>query len=212
MTEKDAGNSKYAGKFIVLDGPDGCGKSTQLTLLADRIKKTTVPVATYRDPGTTVIGEKIRQILLDTENELMADNSEVMLYTASRAQLWHEKIAPDLANNKCVLLDRWVSSTCAYQGSAGAFGIENVIKISQIALQRVWPDLTIILDIDTQSAKKRLNRELDRMEMKNEQYHKKVRQGFLDLAELVDNVIVINAADTIENVQKAVLKAVEGIL
>jgi dTMP kinase len=212
MNRKENKNSKYAGKFIVLDGPDGCGKSTQLTILSDKIKKNNVSIATYRDPGTTVIGEKIRQILLDTANEKMANNSEVMLYTASRAQLWHEKIKNDLALNKCVLLDRWVSSTCAYQGKAGGFGIENIIKLSNICLERVWPDLTIILDIDTETAKKRIKRALDRMEMKNARYHKKVRQGFLGLAEIVDNIVVIDASDTVENVHSNVLDAVERIL
>ena len=143
---------KFTGKFIVLDGPDGCGKTTQTKLLVEWLKKQGVAVETFREPGGTAIGEKIRQILLNPEHIAMGTETEVMLYMAARVQLWQEKIAPALKENKCVILDRWLSSTCAYQGFAGGFGIDKVIKIAEDCLERPWPDLTIILDVDLETA------------------------------------------------------------
>ena len=110
-------------KFIVLDGPDGCGKSTQAKMLADWISKEGIETLSFRDPGTTVIGEAIRRILLDPVNKEMDARTELSLYMAARAQLWAQKIKPALKKGKCVLLDRWLSSTCAYQGYAGGVGI-----------------------------------------------------------------------------------------
>lgn len=200
-----------AGKFVVLDGPDGCGKSTQVRLLSEWIAEQGVDVVSYRDPGTTLIGEKIREILLDTAHDGMGDNVEVLLYMAARAQLWKEHIGLDLAAGKCVLMDRWVSSTCAYQGWAGGFGIEKVLTIGADALERLWPDVTIVLDVDLQTARGRMQRELDRMEQKGDAYHAKVREGFLMLCKYSDAVTVVDAARTVETVHADVLKFIQGI-
>jgi dTMP kinase len=200
--------SKLQGKFIVLDGPDGCGKSTQAKLLAEWLQKQDVPTVSFRDPGDTDIGEKIRQILLSPEHHAMDTRTELLLYMASRAQLWAERIAPALEENKCVVLDRWLSSTCAYQGCAGGFGMDKVIKIATDCLERVWPDLTIILDVDLQRASQRLNRQLDRMEAKGDGYHKKVREGFLKLAEQQKNFFLIDATGNIETVHKNILQLI----
>ena len=128
--------NKFAGKFIVLDGPDGCGKSTQTKMLAQWLTEQKVEVETFRDPGGTEIGEQIRQILLNPQHVAMDTRTELLLYMAARAQLWAEKIAPALKENKCVVLDRWLSSTCAYQGHAGGFGTEKIIKIATDCLER----------------------------------------------------------------------------
>ena len=109
-------------------------------------------MVSFREPGATAIGEKIRQILLNPEHIAMTTAAEVMLYMAARVQLWNEKIAPAITENKCVVVDRWLSSTCAYQGYAGGFGIDKVIKIAADCLERPWPDLTIILDVDLKTA------------------------------------------------------------
>ena len=204
--------NKLSGKFIVLDGPDGCGKTTQTKLLVDWLKKQGVAVETFREPGGTAIGEKIRQILLNPEHIAMGTETEVMLYMAARVQLWREKTAPALKQNKCVILDRWLSSTCAYQGFASGFGIDKVIKIAEDCLERPWPDLTIILDVDLETAAKRLKKDLDRMEQKGDSYHKKVREGFLKLAKGHKNFVVIDAADDIETVHKQVINIVEKML
>lgn len=202
---------KLQAKFIVLDGPDGCGKSTQASLLVKWLEGESVPTSRFRDPGDTSIGEKIREILLNPEHLAMDTRTEMLLYMASRAQLWAEKIAPALALNHCVILDRWLSSTCAYQGFAGGFGVDKVIKIATDCLERVWPDLTIILDVDLKTAAGRLNRQLDRMEAKGDGYHEKVRQGFLQLAEKHENVLVVDATAGIETVHKKILQLISEV-
>lgn len=202
-------NEMLAGKFLVLDGPDGCGKSTQTRLLSEWIAARGVDVVSYRDPGTTLVGEKIRDILLDVAHEGMGDNVEVLLYMAARAQLWKEHIGPDLAAAKCVLMDRWVSSTCAYQGHAGGFGVDKVIKIATDSLERIWPDMTILLDVDTETAASRMQRDLDRMEQKGQAYHAKVREGFLKLPEIESTVNVVDARKTIEQVHQDILKLLQ---
>lgn len=197
-----------AGKFIVLDGPDGCGKSTQARLLAQWVGRQGVSTASFRDPGTTIIGEKVREILLSPAHEAMTTPTEVLLYMAARAQLWAQEIAPALEQGRCVLLDRWLSSTCAYQGYAGGFGIEKVVAIAGDSLSRAWPDLTIVLDVDQDTAAGRLDRELDRMERKGAGYHAKVREGFLKLAESREDFAVVDATQSPEAVHEAVLDIV----
>lgn len=203
--------NKFSGKFIVLDGPDGCGKTTQCDLLAERLKESGVEVASLRDPGDTAIGEKIRQILLNPEHIAMSTATEVLLYMAARVQLWQEKIAPALAQKKCVILDRWLSSTCAYQGHAGGFGINQVIKLAADSLGKPWPDLTIILDVDLETGVNRLSAQPDRMEAKPREYHQKVRDGFLKLAGRQENFHLVGAAGDIETVHKKVIEVVEKI-
>jgi dTMP kinase len=202
-------HKKFEANFIALDGPDGCGKTTQVKLLVDWLAKQDVDVVSFREPGATAIGEKIRQILLNPEHIAMTTAAEVMLYMAARVQLWNEKITPALKQNKCVVVDRWLSSTCAYQGYAGGFGMDKVIKIAADCLERPWPDLTIILDVDSATAASRLKRNLDRMEQKGDDYHKKVRDGFLELAKQRKNFSVVNAADDIETVHKRVIKIID---
>ncbi len=200
------------GRLIVLDGPDGCGKSTQVKLLCDWVAGQGVEVVTFRDPGDTRIGEQIREILLSPEHEGMGTMTEFLLYMASRAQLWSEKIAPVLEQGCSVVLDRWLSSTCAYQGYAGEFGVDRVLRVAGDTLERVWPDVTIILDVDTETAAKRMDRELDRMELKGQVYHQKVRQGFLNLAETQDHFAVVDATQSIEWVHEAVIQSVSELL
>ncbi|OQA00332.1 MAG: Thymidylate kinase [Planctomycetes bacterium ADurb.Bin401] len=202
---------KLESKLIVLDGPDGCGKSSQRDLLAQFLTDNKVKLSCFRDPGSTATGEKIRDILLHSDHHI-SDRAELLLYMASRAQLWDECIAPALKKKHCVLLDRWVSSTCAYQGYAGGVGIKKVIDIAEHSLERVWPDLTIILDVDLKTAKKRMNRSLDRMEKKAQAYHKKVRAGFLKLAEMRKDIVVVDASRDIQTVHQQVVKVISSNL
>jgi len=200
----------FEGKFIVLDGPDGCGKTTQARLLAEWLQGRGAPIVSFRDPGDTAIGEKIREILLSPEHDAMSTRTELLLYMAARAQLWAEKIAPALAENKCVVLDRWLSSSCAYQGYAGGFGVDKVIKIAADSLERPWPDLTIILDVDLETSAKRLSGKPDRMEAKPREYHQKVREGFLQLAEERQDFIGVDGACEMETVHAKIIEVVKG--
>ncbi len=202
--------NKFGGRFLVLDGPDGCGKSSQARLLMEWLKSQGVSTVGFRDPGATVIGEKIREILLSPAHEAMTTPAEVLLYMAARVQLWTEKIKPALSEGKCVVLDRWLSSTCAYQGYAGQFGIEKVIEIARDSLERVWPDLTVILDVDLKTAAQRLKRELDRMERKGDGYHSRVREGFLKLAEGRPDFAVVNATGSMEATHREIVAIVQG--
>jgi dTMP kinase len=131
---------------------------------------------------------------------------------AARVQLWAEQIKPALRAGQCVVLDRWLSSTCAYQGYAGEFGVDKVVEIAQDSLERVWPDLTIILDVDLQTAAQRLKRDLDRMERKGDHYHSRVRAGFLRLAQGRSDFVVVDATRSVEAVHKEVVNAVQRLL
>jgi dTMP kinase len=169
------------GRFIVFDGPDGSGKTTQFRRVIDLAKASDIAVCEVREPGGTFIGEQIRKILLDPENTEEVDvYCEMLLFMASRAQLISQKIRPALAAGQLVLADRFISSTLAYQGTAGGLPIDDIMRVGQIALRDCWPDLTVVFDVDQKTASTRLNPLLDRMEQKGEAYHRTVRQGYLD--------------------------------
>ena len=204
-------NKKLSGKFIVLDGPDGCGKSTQAELLIKWLKEQGIDTIGFRDPGDTAIGEKIREILLNPEHYAMSSETELLLYMAARSQLWTEAISPALVNKQCVVLDRWLSSTLAYQGWAGGIGMDRVMRIANDCIERVWPDITLILDINRRTASERLDRLLDRMEAKGEQYHTKVRKGFLKLAEENSDCFVVDASGSIEDVHKKIIQIITEV-
>ncbi|MBN2212216.1 MAG: dTMP kinase [Sedimentisphaerales bacterium] len=200
---------RLRGKFIVLDGPDGSGKSTQIKILKEVIENHGVGVTIVRDPGGTAIGDKIREILLDNAHGEMGVACEVLLYMASRAQLWAEKIAPALAEGRCVLGDRWLSSTLAYQGVAGKIGQERIEQIATAALEQVWPDLTVILDLPAETGLRRIERGLDRMEGKGVAFHQKVREGYLALAANRADFRVLEASGDVKIVAAKLVKVIE---
>jgi dTMP kinase len=169
------------GRFIVFDGPDGSGKTTQFRRLAQMAQTAGLKVIEVREPGGTAIGERIRDILLNPDHDMVL-RCEMLLYMASRAQLVDERIAPARADGALVLADRFISSTLAYQGTAGGLDPAEIRQVGRIALRDHWPDLTVIFDVDEQTAASRLNPLLDRMEQKGAAYHRRVRQGFLDQA------------------------------
>ncbi|MEM9420666.1 MAG: dTMP kinase [Planctomycetota bacterium] len=180
------------GRFIVFDGPDGSGKSTQFRRLVEAVEAQGVSVCEVREPGGTHIGEEIRKVLLDPEVKEDVDvRCEMLLFMASRAQLISQKIGPALADNQLVLADRFISSTLAYQGTAGGMPIADILKVGQVALGQHWPDLVVVFDVDEETAAARINpllreREFnadkDRMEAKGAAFHRRVRQGYLDQA------------------------------
>jgi dTMP kinase len=176
--------SALRGKFLVFDGPDGSGKSTQLSMFLRAVKDAGIEVEEVREPGGTEIGEKIRDALLEhLDREEMSLRCEMLLYMASRAQLCEQIIAPALAAGRLVVADRFVSSTYAYQGAAGGIPDSEIAQAASIAMQGVEPDATLIFDIDQQTAASRLNPLLDRMEAKGAEFHAKVRAGYRALIE-----------------------------
>ena len=169
----------WRGKFIVFEGPDGSGKSTQFHRLLDALKHTNTPVTQVREPGGTTTGEAIRKVLLDRANTGMSVRCEMLLYMASRAELVEHTIAPALARGELVLADRFVASTLAYQGAAGGLPKEDIAAVARVATRSLMPDLYMLFDLDQQAAAKRLSPLLDRMEAKGAQFHAKVREGYL---------------------------------
>ncbi len=149
--------TKLAGKFIVFDGADGCGKTTQMRALIEKLEGGTVKVRRLREPGGTHIGEQIRETLLSVKNEGMDIRCEMLLYMASRAQLIQEEVRPALARGECVLADRFASSTIAYQGGGGGLSVDAILQVAEIAVDKMWPHLTIIFDLPTEAAMQRLN-------------------------------------------------------
>ncbi|MFA5864504.1 MAG: dTMP kinase [Phycisphaerae bacterium] len=207
--------SKVSGKFIVMDGPDGCGKSTQIKLLADHLSEAGIPCVTVHDPGDTAIGDAIRKILLGLDHEHREIRCELLLFMASRAQLVSEKIKPALAADKTVLCDRYVSSSFAYQG-AGGLDIKPILDVAKFATQQTWPDLTIVLDVTPQMGfqriKEKRNLAHDAMERRSLDYHQKVRDIFLKLEDFYPKPVkIVDAADTIENVRKKILEILTGV-
>jgi dTMP kinase len=171
-----------AGRFIVFDGPDGSGKSTQLHNFLAAVRSAKIPVTEVREPGGTETGERIRATLLDhLDREVMNPRCEMLLYMASRAQLCAQVIRPALDQGHLVVADRFVSSTYAYQGAAAGIPYAEIKAAAQIAMQGTEPDATLIFDVDQKTAASRLSPLLDRMEAKGAAFHAKVRQGYLDL-------------------------------
>lgn len=182
------------GSFIVLDGVEGCGKSTQARLLAAALEQQGVQMVLTHEPGGTAIGEAIRELLLDPDNE-MHELTETFLFCAARAQHVLEVIRPALESGHTVICDRFASSTMVYQGLAGGVGVEQVEALNSYATGGLQPDLLIILDLDPLAGLRRKSAErADRIEMKSMEFHQQVREGFLAYAEsLGERAAVIDA-------------------
>jgi dTMP kinase len=171
------------GRFVVFDGPDGSGKSTQFRRFVEHVESHGVTVCEVREPGGTYIGEQVRDLLLDPGTKEEIDVAcEMLLFMASRAQLVAQRIRPAMARGELVLADRFISSTLAYQGAAGGLPVADILRVGQVALGQTWPELVIIFDVDERTAASRLSPLLDRMERKGAEYHARVRQGYLDQA------------------------------
>jgi dTMP kinase len=202
---------KLAGRFLVIDGPDGAGKSTQAGLLAEYLRAGGAAVRLVRDPGGTAIGDRIRQILLDRAHGEMAVECELMLYMASRAQLAAEVIRPALAAGMCVLSDRYISSTIAYQG-AGGMDPDAIRQAAKIAVGPTWPDLTVVLDLPSDEGLARAGRlnGHDRMEAKGLEFHRRVRELFLEQARREPGrFVVVDASGSTDEVQIRLRGAIE---
>ena len=200
------------GKFIVLDGTEGCGKSTQAQLLRAALEQAGLQVLAVRDPGSARIGEQIRSVLLDPQHTEMSMRCEMLLYMAARAQMMAELIQPALDAGKVVICDRFVSSTLAYQLGGDGLTAEQIRAIADVAIRGRWPDLTIVLDMPPQKSLARVQRAKDRIEQRPMSYHEQVRKNYLAQAEAdPSHYRLINAAREKEQVHADVLKAVESL-
>lgn len=201
------------GRFVVLDGPEGSGKSTQARLLGERLSREGVGHILVRDPGTTRIGEQIRSILLNPDHDEMGMRCEMLLYMAARAQMMAESILPALAEGKLVICDRFVSSTLAYQVGGDGLRIEQIRAIGDVAIRGRWPDLTIILDMPADRSLQRVCREKDRIEQRPTEYHEQVRRNYLAQAQADAQRYRVIAADRgIELVHEEIWQAVLSVM
>lgn len=193
--------------FITLDGGDGCGKSTQIRLLAEKLQSQGHQVVCCRDPGSTPLGDVIRNTLLNRQELHIASMTEVFLFMAARSQLVREVIRPALKGGKIVLSDRFLISTFVYQCYAGGVPAEVLEPISVAAVDETLPDLGVVLDIPYEIAVQRVGQRAapDRMECKGEAYHRRVREGFLKYAATEPNrYVVIDASPSPEAVAESI--------
>ena len=208
------------GFFITFEGSEACGKSTQIRLLADRLKEHNFRVTLTREPGGTSIGEEIRHLLqFSPANGAMTPEAELLLFTASRAQLVREMILPSLRDGVTVIADRFFDSTTVYQGVARAIDPAKVKLINEFAVGECRPDLTFLLDLDCESARQRMAQRAnpsgakDRMEQEPMEFYQAVRRGYLDLAQAEPNrVRVIDGSGSVEEVHQLIWNHVESLL
>ena len=214
-----AGLKSLAGKFIVFDGLDGCGKTTQMDRLENKLRKLHIAAVRVREPGSTPVGEHIRELLLTSRGEGLHIRAEMLLYMASRAQLVYGEIKPALGKGITVLADRYTSSTLAYQGTAGGIPEQDILDVARAATENLWPDLTIILDVPLDVALKRIQPTKkgaaiqpglfqDRIENRVAAFHQKVGEGFRQQANLFpDRYRLISAQGTREEIEQAIDQA-----
>jgi len=171
--------------FITFEGPEGSGKTCQLAELANFLSQQGYPIFKTREPGGTVIGDQIREVLFDLKNTEMEPRSEILLFQASRAQLVAQVIRPRLANGEIVLCDRYADSTLAYQGYGHQMDLEQLKKVVSFATGGLKPDLTLFLDVDVEVGLQRRAQDGDwnRLDAYQVDFHRRVRQGYLELAQ-----------------------------
>ncbi len=207
--------TKPAGTLISFEGSEGSGKSTQITRLADRLQQAGREVVATREPGGTEIGEQIRNIIVhNSKGDEMCPETELLLFTAARAQVVREVIAPALKRGAIVLSDRFLDSSTVYQGIARNLAPGPVSEINRFAVGNVMPDLTIVIDVPTEVSLQRVRQRAsdlpDRMERENINFYKKVREGYLLLAkEWPDRVVVLDGTQTPAALEKKIWTIVQ---
>lgn len=202
--------------FLSFEGIDCCGKTTQVKLLTQQLTERAIQYLLLREPGGTEISEGIRTVLLDAKNKQMTQITELLLFSASRAQLVNEVIKPALQKRSLVICDRYVDSTTAYQGYGRGLNLGAVKTINRVATFDVMPDKTFFLDITIQemlSRRAASKQDRDRMELSNEEFYTRVREGYIELAkEEQDRFVVIDGRQSITAIQEVIWKEVEGLL
>mgnify|MGYP006225046003 FL=1 len=193
-----------SGKFITVEGIDGCGKTTQAEFIVDRLADAGLSAKLVREPGGDPISESIRKLLLHAE-ESMSDRAEALLMIASRAQLTDKVILPQIINGTWVVADRYADSTLAYQGGGRGLSVQSLDSINQFGTYTLKPDLTFFIDISIDVANSRMRVERDRIEKEGNEFQQRVREQYLKLHESDPNrFILINGEQSVDNVRKEI--------
>lgn len=198
--------------FITFEGIDFCGKSTQVKLLKNYFEDLGRQVVIIREPGGTLISEKVRDILLDKKNSGMKDETEILLFSASRAQLVREIILPNLNAGNVVISDRFFDSSTAYQGYGRGVSLDFINTINRFAAGPALPKLTFILDISIEEVERRQKKmqcDLDRMELSNRSFFERVRTGYLTMAEQDERFKVLSAEQSIQDIHEQILQYIK---
>jgi dTMP kinase len=203
------------GLFITFEGSEACGKSTQITLLADKLRALGIDPLLFREPGGTAAGEAIRHLLQHApEGEALTPEAELLLFAASRAQLVREKILPALEAGRVVICDRFMDSTTVYQGVARRIPSDDTGRINAFAVGDCLPDITFLLDLDHETSLTRMrtaNRKPDRIERESLEFFEAVRQGYLILAKQnPERVILLDASRSIEEIAREIFKKIKS--
>jgi len=200
--------------FITFEGLDFSGKTTQIQLLRTYLENEGKNTLVIREPGGTEISEKIRNILLDKKNNAMFPETELLLFYASRAQLFHELILPELKKGTFVLSDRFYDSSTAYQGYGRGLDIDFIKMLNKFALNNHKPDLTFYIDLTLEEIEKRKSRgnspELDRIESSNSDFYKKVREGYLALVQECERVRLIEGNRSVEEIFNEIIETIKS--
>jgi dTMP kinase len=198
--------------FITFEGIDFCGKSTQAELLKKYFKNNGQKVILIREPGGTIISEKVREILLDKNNSEMKIETEFLLFSSSRSQLVREIIIPALKENNVVISDRFHDSSTAYQGYGRGLDIDIINQINSFAISNLIPDITFFIDtpveICLQRRAKKSKIELDRIELSSLSFYQKVRNGYLKIAKSDSRFRIVNGSLTIEEIHNIIIKEI----
>lgn len=206
--------------FITFEGPDGSGKSTQINLVAAHLTRLGYEVLCTREPGGTAIGDQIRQVLHDIHNTEMSARAEILLYSASRAQLVEQVILPHLAQGGMVLCDRYADSTYAYQGYGRQLDFETLRLITKFATQGLKPDLTIYLDVPVEEGLRRKSAanvsgegEWNRMDQLEITFHQHVRAGYLEMAQNEPGRwLIVDASAPMDEINQVICQRLEQML
>ena len=203
--------------FITLEGTEGSGKTSAINIVVERLKKEGYTIVQTREPGGTPIAEQIRNVILDVGNTSLDARAEALLYAASRRQHLVEKVWPAIKEGKIVICDRYLDSSLAYQGGARGLGIDEVLNINLFATEHTMPDLTLLFDLDPEVGlariRKNANREINRLDLEKLEFHKQVRETFLNLSKrFSDRFVVVDASLPLEEVAEIAYRAIKGRL
>lgn len=199
-----------AGLFITLEGPEGSGKTTIASLVEKKLKEKGLNVVMTREPGGIEISEQIRKIILDPNNTAMDSKTEALLYAAARRQHLVEKVIPALKQEAIVICDRFIDSSLVYQGIGRGLGIDKVYDMNLFAIEDIMPDFTLFFDIDPKIGLERIHkdqqREINRLDMEDLNFHQKVYQGYKEVvSRYPERIIEIDASKSIEEVFNSVM-------